>query len=52
MQSELAADENKRLLLKGDQALQIGDVRKLMNHVKNAGAKSVQLAVEEIKAGK
>jgi biopolymer transport protein TolR len=50
IRSELLGEENKRLLLKGDEALTVGDVRKLMFHVKNAGAKSVQLAVEELKA--
>ena len=47
--SELIADPNKRVLLKGDQTLTVGDVRKLMDHAKKAGAKSVELAVEEIK---
>jgi biopolymer transport protein TolR len=48
--TELLAEENKRLLLKGDETLTVGDVRKLMLLVKKAGAKSVQLAVEEQKA--
>ena len=47
--SELMSDPNKRVLLKGDQTLTVGDVRKLMDHAKKAGAKSVELAVEEIK---
>ena len=50
VRSELVAEPNKRLLLKGDEALTVGDVRKLMSHVKAAGAQSVQLAVEELKA--
>jgi biopolymer transport protein ExbD len=48
--SELVTEPNKRLLLKGDQAVTVGDVRKLMDHAKKAGAQAVQLAVEELKA--
>src|SRR5437660_5053344 len=48
--SEIAAEPNKRVLLKGDETLTVGDVRKLMDHAKKAGAKSVELAVEQIKA--
>jgi biopolymer transport protein ExbD len=47
--SEIAAEPNKRVLLKGDEALNVGDVRQLMNHAKKAGAKSVELAVEQAK---
>ena len=47
--SEMLAEPNKRVLLKGDEALTVGDIRKLMDHAKKAGAKSVELAVEEIK---
>jgi len=47
--AEVAAEPNKRVLLKGDETLTVGDVRKLMDHAKKAGAKSVELAVEEIK---
>src|SRR5437016_14332593 len=47
--SEMAAEPNKRVLLKGDETITVGDVRKLMDHAKKAGAKSVELAVEEIK---
>ena len=48
--TELVAEPNKRLLLKGDQAVTVGDVRKLMDHAKKAGAQAVQLAVEEQKS--
>jgi biopolymer transport protein ExbD len=48
--AEIATEPNKRLLLKGDEALTVGDVRKLMLHAKNGGAKAVQLAVEELKS--
>jgi biopolymer transport protein TolR len=46
---EISADPNKRILLKGDESVTVGDVRKLMDHSKKAGARTVQLAVEEIK---
>ena len=48
--AEIVTEPNKRLLLKGDEALQVGDVRKLMSHAKNGGARAVQLAVEELKS--
>jgi biopolymer transport protein ExbD len=47
---EMAIDPNKRVLLKGDESVSMGDIRKLMDRAKKAGAKSVDLAVEEIKA--
>jgi biopolymer transport protein TolR len=50
VRTELSVEANKRLLLKGDEGLTVGDVRKLMGHVKAAGAQSVQLAVQELKA--
>jgi biopolymer transport protein ExbD len=46
---EISVDPNKRVLLKGDESLTLGDVRKLMDHAKKAGAKAVQLAVEEVR---
>jgi biopolymer transport protein TolR len=46
---DILADPNKRVLLKGDDTLSVGDVRQLMDHVKKAGAKTVELAVEQIK---
>jgi biopolymer transport protein TolR len=46
---DMLADPNKRVLLKGDETLNVGDVRQLMDHAKKAGAKTVELAVEEIK---
>jgi biopolymer transport protein TolR len=48
--AELVTEPNKRLLLKGDEALTVGDVRKVMGHAKSGGAKAVQLAVEELKS--
>jgi biopolymer transport protein TolR len=44
--SEMQLEPNKRVLLKGDEALNVGAVRELMNHAKKAGAKSVELAIE------
>ena len=46
---DLTVEPNKRVLLKGDETLSVGDVRQLMDHVKKAGAKTVELAVEQIK---
>jgi biopolymer transport protein TolR len=48
----IAVDPNKRVLLKGDETLTVGDVRQLMDHAKKGGAKAVELAVEEIKRKK
>ena len=42
----LEKDPARKMLLKGDQALGVGDVRKVMDHLKKAGAKGVELAVE------
>ena len=47
--SELALEPNKRVLLKGDDSLKVGAVRELMDHAKKAGAKSIELAVEQVK---
>jgi biopolymer transport protein TolR len=46
---EFVKEPNRRVLLKGDEQLTVGDVRKVMDHAKKAGAKAVELAVEEIK---
>lgn len=43
---DIAIEPNKRVLLKGDETLNVGAVRELMDHAKKAGAKSVELAVE------
>ena len=39
-------DPDRKMLLKGDEVLIVGDVRKVMDHLKKAGAKGVELAVE------
>jgi biopolymer transport protein ExbD len=46
---EIMAEPNKRVLLKGDESLNVGAVRELMDHAKKAGAKAVELAVEQKK---
>jgi biopolymer transport protein TolR len=47
--SELSKEPNRRVLLKGDQSVTVGDVRRVMDHAKKAGARAVELAIEEIK---
>lgn len=42
-------DQNKKILLKGDERLTFGDVRRLMNKMREAGAKNVSIGVEEKK---
>ena len=49
MRAKLAASPGKAILLKGDEALTYGDVRKVMNVLRKAGAKGVALGVEELK---
>jgi len=44
----LQQDPSRKILLKGDDALGVGDVRKVMDHLKKAGAKGVELAVESV----
>jgi biopolymer transport protein ExbD len=47
---DMQVDPTKRVLLKGDDTISVGDVRRLMDHAKKGGAKSVELAVEQIKS--
>ncbi|MBK8251399.1 MAG: biopolymer transporter ExbD [Polyangiaceae bacterium] len=42
-------DQNKKILLKGDERLTYGDVRRIMNKMREAGAKNVSVGVEEKK---
>ena len=44
---KLAAEPWKPILLKGDQSLTFGDVRKVLKDAQDAKAKSVKLGVEE-----
>ena len=49
VKSKLVGKELQPILLKGDKSLTFGDVRKVMNVVRLAGAKGVKLGVEELK---
>jgi len=49
IKSELEAKPGRDILLKGDQRLEYTEVRKVMENARKAGAKGVQLGVEEIK---
>lgn len=46
---EFAVNSGRKVLVKGDQRLSFGDVRKVMETARKSGAKSVSLAVEELK---
>jgi biopolymer transport protein TolR len=47
--AEKGAGTGRPILLKGDEALTFGDVRRVMNVVREAGAKNIQLGVQELK---
>jgi len=49
LKEEWAQKEGRPILLKGDQSLAYGDVRKVMNLARKAGAKGISLGVEELK---
>jgi len=49
VQKELAKMPGRRILLKGDDTLTVGDVRKVMARLREAGAKGVNLGIEELK---
>jgi biopolymer transport protein TolR len=51
LQSEIANNPEKPILLKGDMTLTFGDVRKVMNTARMAHAKGIGLGVEETKEG-
>lgn len=46
LQTELATNPGKRLLLKGDKSLAFGDVRQVLKVARDAGAKGVALGVQ------
>jgi biopolymer transport protein ExbD len=46
LSGELQKTAGRKVLLKGDEALEVGEVRKMMDHAKKAGAKGVGLAIE------
>jgi biopolymer transport protein TolR len=50
LKDELEADPTRKLLLKGDEALLVADVREVMDLARRAGAKGIALGVEELKA--
>ena len=43
---EFVKTPGRKVLLKGDETAEVGNVRKLMDHAKKAGAKGVELAIE------
>jgi len=43
---EFTKTPGRKMLVKGDEVLTVGDVRKMMDHAKKAGAKGVELAIE------
>jgi biopolymer transport protein TolR len=45
----LGRDPSRKILIKGDESLQVKDVRAVMADAKIAGAKGVALAVEQVK---
>jgi biopolymer transport protein ExbD len=49
LKAELDAKPGRKILLKGDATLNVGDVREVMELARKAGAKSVALGVEELK---
>ena len=49
MGREMASQPFRKVLLKGDSSLTFGDVRKVMELTRLAGAKGVALGVEEVK---
>ncbi len=44
--TEFVKTPGRKILLKGDEAIEVGEVRKMMDHAKKAGAKGVELAIE------
>lgn len=49
LKAKLDEQPGRKILLKGDEALTYGDVRKVMDHARKAGAKGISLGVEELK---
>jgi biopolymer transport protein ExbD len=47
MQAEMLASPNRRVMLKGDERLEFGDVRKVMDILRKNGVKGVSLGVQE-----
>ena len=49
LREEIARDPVRKILLKADNSLRVGDVRKVMNVARKAQARRVSLGVEELK---
>jgi biopolymer transport protein TolR len=49
LREELTAQPGRKVLLKGDERLTYGDVRKAMEIARKAGARGISLGVQEIK---
>ncbi len=49
LREEIIASPYRPILLKGDQALEVGAVRKVLAIARKAGARGVRLAVEQVK---
>jgi biopolymer transport protein ExbD len=49
LKDEFTAQPNRKILLKGDERLTYGDVRKVMEVARKAGAKGISLGVQELK---
>ncbi len=49
LREEIQKDPSRKILLKGDNTLQVGDVRRVMEIARKASAKSIALGVEELK---
>jgi len=49
LKAEFAREPNRKILLKGDDRLTYGDVRKVMEVARKAGAKGISLGVQEFK---
>jgi biopolymer transport protein ExbD len=50
LRRELQKKPDRRILLKGDEKLSYGEVRRVMNVARKAGARGINLGVEELKA--
>ena len=49
LRDEIIAQPNRPFLLKGDNRVTVGDVRKVMAIARKAGARGVRMAVEQVK---
>jgi biopolymer transport protein ExbD/biopolymer transport protein TolR len=47
VKTEMAAIPGRTILLKGDKALQFGEVRKVMNQIRKSGSEQISLATEK-----